>query len=128
MNDPELRGPIEAILMVAPEPVNAAEIADALGQDTATVEAQLRALAEEYRGGEELPPRGFELRESAGGWRIYSAPAYADVVGRFIVGSANARLSQAALETLAVIAYRQPISRGRICRIRGVNVDGGVRT
>ncbi len=71
---------------------------------------------------------GFELREVGGGWRIYSAPAYADVVGRFVTDGQSARLTQAALETLAVIAYRQPVTRGQVSAVRGVNVDGVVRT
>ena len=106
--------------MVASEPVAASDLAGVLGASVEDVEAQLRGLAAEYLGEGQDRPRGFELREVAGGWRIYSARAYADVVGRFVVGSSHARLSQAALETLAVIAYRQPISRARICRIRVV--------
>ena len=128
MSEHTLCGPIEAILMVASEPVGASELADVLGVSSEEVDAELHALAAEYLGEGQEHPRGFELREVAGGWRIYSARAYADVVGRFVVGSSHARLSQAALETLAVIAYRQPISRTRISRIRGVNVDGVVRT
>ena len=128
MSEHMLRGPIEAILMVASEPVDAFELADVLGVSADDIDAELRALASEYLGEGQAHPRGFALREVAGGWRIYSARAYADVVGRFVVGSSHARLSQAALETLAVIAYRQPISRTRISRIRGVNVDGVVRT
>ena len=128
MSEYDLRAPIEAILMVISEPVTPEDLAVALGTEVADVEATLRALAREYLGEGGARVRGFELREVAGGWRIYSARAYADVVGRFVVGSSHARLSQAALETLAVIAYRQPISRARIARIRGVNVDGVVRT
>ena len=128
MSEYDLRAPIEAILMVISEPVTPEDLAAALGPEVADVEATLRALAHEYLGEGGARVRGFELREVAGGWRIYSARAYADVVGRFVVGSSHARLSQAALETLAVIAYRQPISRARIARIRGVNVDGVVRT
>ena len=128
MTDNGLRAPIEAILMIASESVAASDLADVLDVSVDAVEEQLRALAAEYLGDGTHEPRGFELREVAGGWRIYSARAYADIVGRFVVGSSHARLSQAALETLAVIAYRQPISRARICRIRGVNVDGVVRT
>ena len=128
MSENTLRGPIEAILMVASEPVAARDLADVLEESVEAIEAELRALASEYLGEGQRRPRGFELREVAGGWRIYSARAFADVVGRFVVGSSHARLSQAALETLAVIAYRQPICRARICRIRGVNVDGVVRT
>ena len=129
MSEYDLCAPIEAILMVTSEPVTPEDLAVALGTEVADVEATLRALAREYLGDDGgARVRGFELREVAGGWRIYSARAYADVVGRFVVGSSHARLSQAALETLAVIAYRQPISRARIARIRGVNVDGVVRT
>ena len=128
MSEHDLRAPIEAILMVTSEPVTPEDLAVALGMEVADVEATLRALAREYLGEGDARVRGFELREVAGGWRIYSARAYADVVGRFVVGSSHARLSQAALETLAVIAYRQPISRTRISRIRGVHVDGVVRT
>lgn len=125
---------IEAILMVAEEPVPAVRLAAVLSLPTGQVTEMLRRLAAEYRGGAhdaagETPrPRGFELREAAGGWRIYSHPAHADLVGRFVLDGQTARLTQASLETLAVIAYRQPISRGRIAAIRGVNVDGVVRT
>lgn len=126
MTDEQLRGPIEAILMVASEPVSVNELAGALEADPRDVEETLRSLASEYLGQVEGPVRGFELREVAGGWRIYSARAYADVVGRFVVGSAPARLSQAALETLAVIAYRQPISRARIARTRGLVEETGL--
>ena len=103
--------------------------ADYVGKNIPTSRSELGEVRlPDYDGETGGPRRGFELREVAGGWRIYSARAYADVVGRFVVGSSHARLSQAALETLAVIAYRQPISRARIARIRGVNVDGVVRT
>lgn len=78
--------------------------------------------------GEPRRPAGFELREAGGGWRIYSAPAFADVVARFVTDGQTARLTQAALETLAVIAYRQPVTRGQVSAVRGVNVDGVVRT
>ncbi|MBC7549740.1 MAG: SMC-Scp complex subunit ScpB, partial [Cellulomonas sp.] len=73
-------------------------------------------------------PRGFDLRRAGNGWRIYTAPAYADVVGRFVLEGQTARLTQAAPETLAVIAYRQPATRGQVSAVRGVNVDGVVRT
>lgn len=119
-----LRAPIEAVMMVAAEPVPASDIADALGVDEEEADGALRALAHSYR--EE--GRGFELREAAGGWRVYSSPRFADVVGRFVVGTTQARLSQAALETLAIIAYRQPITRARVSRVRGVGVDAVVRT
>lgn len=124
----ELFAPLEAILMVVSEPVAALDLADALGIDVEEAESALRALAALYRGEGGRRRAGFELRENAGGWRIYSAREWAGLVGRFIVGTAQSRLSQAALETLAVIAYRQPISRSRISHIRGVNVDAVVRT
>jgi segregation and condensation protein B len=72
--------------------------------------------------------RGFELRQLAGGWRVYSRAAYSGIVSQFVVDGQTARLTQAALETLAVIAYRQPVSRARVSAIRGVNVDSVVRT
>lgn len=122
------RGAVEAVLMVIDEPVPAATLAEAVGMPTGQVIEILDELAAEYRGERGARPRGFELRELAGGWRIYSHPDYADVVGRFIVAGQTARLTQAALETLAVIAYKQPISRGGISAIRGVNVDSVVRT
>lgn len=131
MEDPaleELWAPLEAILMVVSEPVSAAELADAIGVDEETAGAALVALAAHYRGEDRGRVHGYELRNVAGGWRIYSARTWASVVGRFIIGSASSRLSQAALETLAVVAYRQPVSRSRISHIRGVNVDAVMRT
>lgn len=119
---------IEAVLMVADAPVPAASLAEALGLPTGQVLELLGELRADYRGQRGGRARGFELRELAGGWRIYSEPAFADVVGRFIVAGQTARLTQAALETLAVVAYRQPVSRGGISAIRGVNVDSVVRT
>ncbi|TNC20967.1 SMC-Scp complex subunit ScpB [Georgenia sp. 311] len=119
---------LEAILMVVDEPVPAAQLAGVLGLPTGQVRELLAELAADYAGERGGRPRGFELREVAGGWRVYSAPTYADVVGRFVVDGQTARLTQASLETLAVIAYRQPVSRSRVAAIRGVNVDGVVRT
>jgi segregation and condensation protein B len=119
---------LEAVLMVADEPIPALRLATVLALPTARVEALLDELATEYRGDLGGRPRGFELRRAGEGWRIYSASAYADVVGRFVVDGQTARLTQAALETLAVIAYRQPVTRGQVSAVRGVNVDGVVRT
>ncbi|MBD8044921.1 SMC-Scp complex subunit ScpB [Arthrobacter sp. Sa2BUA2] len=131
-----LRAAAEAVLMVINEPVTAAQLAAALEVPAADMAQVLADLREEYDGytgggssGLRAPqPRGFELREVAGGWRIYSRPGFADIVGQFVLEGQSARLSQAALETLAVIAYRQPVSRGRVSAIRGVNVDSVVRT
>ncbi|MGN8245632.1 SMC-Scp complex subunit ScpB [Cellulomonas soli] len=119
---------LEAVLMVADEPVPAVRLATALALPTPRVEELLHELAAEYRGEHGGRLRGFELRRVGDGWRIYSAPLYGDVVGRFVVDGQTARLTQAALETLAVIAYRQPVTRGQVSAVRGVNVDGVVRT
>lgn len=131
--DTQLRSAAEAVLVVADEPVTSAALAEALGVEESEAEALLESLAAEYEGraapGAPAPaPRGFVLRRVAGGWRLASAPAFHDLVERFVVGGATARLSQAALETLAVIAYRQPVTRGRVAAVRGVNVDSVVRT
>ena len=125
----QLRSAAEAILIVADEPVTTSAIAEALGIDESACEELLEELAAEYRG--EVPggrAHGFLLRRAAGGWRFASVPEHADLVEQFIIGGATARLSQAALETLAVVAYRQPVTRGRVAQIRGVNVDGVMRT
>ncbi|WP_022923897.1 SMC-Scp complex subunit ScpB [Serinicoccus marinus] len=118
------RSAIEAVLMVIDEPVTEEALASALELPLEDVGAVLDELAQEYAQGN----RGFMLRRLGGGWRVYSRPEYAPVVEKFLLGGQQARLTQAALETLAVIAYRQPISRARIGAIRGVNVDGVVRT
>lgn len=119
---------LEAVLMVADEPLPAVQLATVLGLPTAEVERLLAELAAEYRGERGGRPRGFVLREVGGGWRVYTAPAHADVVGRFVLDGQAARLTQAALETLAVIAYRQPVTRGQVSAVRGVNVESVVRT
>jgi len=119
-----VRGAIEAVLMVIDEPVTEMSLASALELPVDDVVNHLHALAAEYDEGN----RGFTIREIAGGWRVYSRPDYAPVVEKFLMDGQQAKLTQASLETLAVIAYRQPISRGRIGAVRGVNVDGVVRT
>ena len=130
-----LRAAAEAVLIVADEPVTAAALAEALGLGERAAEELLGSLEAEYAAGDigqddsgAGRTRGFVLRRAAGGWRFASAPEFSDLVERFVVGGARTRLSQAALETLAVIAYRQPVTRGRVGAIRGVNVDGVVRT
>ena len=117
------RAAIEAVLMVADEPVTPARLAEVLDVEVQRVRELLDELQNDY----DLH-HGFELRELAGGWRVYSKRDFAPVVSRFVLDGATSRLSQAALETLAVIAYRQPVSRARIAAIRGVNVDSVVRT
>ncbi len=126
--DDELLVALEAVLMVVDEPVPAAQLASVLAVPTAHIETLLRELVADYSGERGGRPRGFELRDLGGGWRFYSAPAASDEVAAFVLEGQTARLTHAALETLAVIAYRQPISRGRISAVRGVNVDGVVRT
>ena len=126
MTDVHTRGAVEAILMVVDEPVDAADLAAAVDVPRERVIDALHALRDEYADPD--APRGFELREGAEGWRFWSARAHGDVVARFVLEGQSSRLSQAALETLAVIAYRQPVTRGQVSAVRGVNVDGVVRT
>ncbi|WP_163542354.1 SMC-Scp complex subunit ScpB [Occultella kanbiaonis] len=121
-----LHAALEAILMVTETPIAAAQLATVLTVPEVEVAEALADLVADYTGGSR--PRGFELREVAGGWRFYSAPAFAAAVDAFVLDGQTARLTQASLETLAVIAYRQPVARGRIAAIRGVNVDSVVRT
>jgi len=122
----DVRAAIEAVLMVVDDPVSSTDLATAIEVPESEVMAALSELRDDYA--DPARPRGFELREVDGGWRVYSSPKYADVVGRFIVEGQSARLSQAALETLAIVAYRQPITRGQISQIRGVSVDTVVKT
>jgi segregation and condensation protein B len=119
-----LRTQLEAVLITAEEPIAVLTLAERLAVPLPEVESTVRALAEEYLADE----RGFELREVGGGWRFYTAASAGEYVERFVLAGQTAKLSQAALETLAVIAYQQPVSRGRIAAVRGVNVDGVVRT
>lgn len=121
---PGLRAAIEAILMVVDEPVPEVNLAQILERPRHEVVAALRELSREYTE----QGRGFDLREIAGGWRFYTRDICAPVVERFVTDGQQARLTQAALETLAVVAYRQPVSRARVSAIRGVNSDGVIRT
>lgn len=120
----ELRPALEAILMVSDEPLDKVRLASVVGHPVADVEEALAGLAAEYAE----QGRGFDLRAVAGGWRFYSRPEYAAVVESFVLDGQQARLTQAALETLSVVAYKQPVSRARVSAIRGVNVDGVMRT
>ena len=121
---PELEPALEAVLIIADQPLDHVTLAAAVGHPPAAVLAALHALAEDYTAS----GRGFELRNVAGGWRFYSREDYAPVVEQFVVDGQQARLTQAALETLAVVAYKQPVSRARVSAVRGVNVDGVMRT
>ncbi|HET8795337.1 MAG TPA: SMC-Scp complex subunit ScpB [Arthrobacter sp.] len=130
---------LEAVLMVIDEPATEFELATALLLPVDRVRsllAELRAEYDGYTGEDPAPdaasattaPRGFELRNVAGGWRIFSRSTFAPVVSRFVLEGQTAKLTQASLETLAVIAYRQPVPRARVSAIRGVNVDSVIRT
>src|SRR5271155_3863249 len=121
---PGLRPSLEAILLVADEPVPVVVLAQVLERPRNEVTAVLHDLAEEYQAG----GRGFDLREIAGGWRFYTREDCAPLVERFVSDGQEVRLTQAALETLAVVAYRQPVSRARVSAVRGVNCDGVMRT
>lgn len=119
---------LEAILMVADEPVSLVSLATGLGVPVPAVRQTIERLVADYDGLDDGVRRGFELREVGGGWRLYVRPEHDDAVREFVLTQNPTRLSQAALETLAVIAYKQPISRGAIASIRAVNVDSVVRT
>ncbi|HAN71592.1 MAG TPA: SMC-Scp complex subunit ScpB [Actinobacteria bacterium] len=124
MGAPSLSATLEALLLLADEPMSVMELAAAVRGQADAVEADLVRLSEEYTA----EGRGFDLREVAGGWRYYTRAECSPVVERFVLDGQQARLTQASLETLAVIAYRQPITRGRVSAVRGVNVDGVIRT
>jgi len=120
----ELRGALEAILLVVDEPVEPVTLAQVLETPVPQILDELHSLRAQYEADE----RGFELREIAGGWRFYTRATFARFVERYVLDGQHARLTQAALETLAVVAYRQPVSRTRVSAVRGVNVDGVMRT
>lgn len=117
-------GGLEALLLLAAEPVSDFELAQAVGVPESVVSETLAELVAFY----DETGRGFELRQVAGGWRYYTREEHADLITRYVTEGQQSKLSQAALETLAVVAYTQPISRGRVSAVRGVNVDGVMRT
>lgn len=114
-----IRGALEALLFVSDEPVPSTRLAKVLEVATAEVDDALRALAAEYASEE----RGFQLREVAGGWRLYTHPAYHQHVEEYVLSWDTRRLSQAALEALAVVAYHQPVTRQGVNAVRGVNSE-----
>ena len=130
-----VKAAIEAVLAVADAPVSVRELSAALIVNERAVEAALDELYREYNGdesdyGDDGPsrePRGFELRRVGGGWRLYSRADFAPWVARFVTRSQSATLSKSAFETLAVIAYQQPVTRARVAAVRGVNADAAVR-
>lgn len=120
----ELRRATEALLLVTEEPITVELLAQLLEVGTDRVEALCRELAAEY----DATDRGFQLVQVAGGWRYQTHPDLAPYIERFVLDGQSGRMSNAALETLAIVAYKQPISRAQIAAIRGVNVDGVMRT
>jgi segregation and condensation protein B len=120
----EAQRAIEAILMVADAPVEPGLLAQLLEVSPASIDAICADLAEAYESGD----RGFVLVRVAGGYRFQSHPDLAPYVERFVLEGQTARLSAAALETLAIVCYKQPVSRAQVAAIRGVNVDGVIRT
>lgn len=124
MSDLNVESALEAILMVVDEPVSPVLLAQVLETPTEQIVAALEKLSAEYND----QGRGFELREVAGGWRFYTRAEWAPFVEKFVLDGQQARLTQAALETLSVVAYRQPVSRARVSAVRGVNVDAVMKT
>ena len=124
MLEPGLRKALEAILLVVSEPVDPNTLAQVLEAPTEEVTATLHALRTEYVD----DGRGFVLREAGGGWRLYTDPGAAAYVERFVAHGRSTKLSQAALETLAIVAYKQPVTRAQISEVRGVDADGAVRS
>ena len=124
MSNPEVERFIEAILMVVDEPLSEVVLAQIIETPTEQILDSLHNLQIRY----ENDFRGFQLRQVSGGWRFYSHPDLAPLVEKFVLDGQQAKLTQAALETLAVIAYRQPISRARVSAIRGVNVEAVMKT
>ncbi len=117
--DHALRGAVEALLFVSDEPVSVSTVSRLVGARPTEVERALQTLSEEYRDAE----RGFQLREVAGGWRLYTHPAFHDTIEEYVLSWDTRRLSQAALEALAVVAYHQPVTRQGVNAIRGVNSE-----
>ena len=119
---------LEAILLVVEDPQSLVSLAAAVGSPVPAVRQAIESLVTDYDGETGGPVRGFELREVGGGWRLYVREEHDDLVSEFVNAQAPSRLSQAALETLAVIAYKQPVTRSQVASIRAVNVDSVVRT
>jgi len=119
---------LEAILLILDEPQSLVALAAAVGSPVPAVRQAVESLVADYDGESGGPRRGFELREVGGGWRLYVREEHDDLISEFVNAQAPSRLSQAALETLAVIAYKQPVTRSQVAAIRAVNVDSVVRT
>ncbi len=128
MSDPQLRSAIEAILIAAETPLPTVTIAGAVQAPIAEVQSEIEALIKELAEHADGVGRGYEIREVGGGWRVYINQKHDWGLEKLLSSEAPSKLSQAALETLAIIAYRQPISRGQISQIRGVSVDSSIKT
>jgi segregation and condensation protein B len=128
LSEQELRGAVEAILMITDAPISLLAIAAALETPVNLVRTVVQQLQADYNGENGTSQRGFELREVGGGWRIFVRQDFDWAVRMFVANESPSKLSQAALETLAVIAYKQPVSRGQVASIRAVNVDSVVKT
>ena len=124
LEDGELGAALEALLLVVDTPAPVEQLASAVEQPPYRVAAKLAAMAQEYAERDS----GIDLREAGGGWRMYTRARYAPYVERLLLDGARSKLTRAALETLAVIAYRQPVTRARVSAVRGVNVDAVIRT
>ncbi|MDX1892003.1 SMC-Scp complex subunit ScpB [Mycolicibacterium sp. 050158] len=124
MDDSQLGAVLEAMLLIVDTPVTVDALATALGQPAYRVAAKLRLLADEFAARDS----GIDLREAGGGWRMYTRARYAPYVERLLLDGTRSKLTRAALETLAVVAYRQPVTRVRVSAVRGVNCDAVMRT
>lgn len=124
LDDDELGRVLEALLLVVDTPVSVEALASATGQPVHRISARLDALAAELTARDS----GIDLREAGGGWRMYTRARFAPYVERLLLDGARSKLTRAALETLAVVAYRQPVTRARVSAVRGVNVDAVMRT
>src|SRR4051794_6353794 len=124
LDDAELGAALEALLLVVDTPVPADALAEALDQPAYRIAAKLQAMADELTARES----GIDLRNAGGGWRMYTRSRFAPYVERLVLDGTRSKLTRAALETLAVVAYRQPVTRVRVSAVRGVNVDAVMRT
>ena len=120
----QLAGAIEAMLFVTDEPVGTIALADMLEVDPADVESALVGLRDKL----EAENRGIQLREVAGGWRLYTHPAYHELIEKYVLSWDTRKLSQAAMETLAIVAYTQPTTRAQVASVRGVNSDSSINS
>lgn len=124
LQEDQMSGALEALLFVTDDPVSVIDLAHMLEVNTATVEAALVALRDKYQ----QENRGIQLREVAGGWRLFTHPAYHDLIERYVISWDTRKLTQAALETLAIVAYCQPITRAGVASVRGVNSDSSINS